>query len=144
MTTGLSNLPKIVRRKQRLGRGEGGGRGKTSGRGQKGQKARSKLRRGFEGGQMPLFRRLPKGGFKRPWRVVASIVKVGALNLFGDNEEVTPEKLKERGLVRPRSELIKILSGGELKKRLKVTAHRFSATAKAAIESAGGSAQLLK
>ena len=93
---------------------------------------------------MPLFRRLPKRGFKRPWRVVASIVKLAALNQFADNEEVTPEKLKERGLVRPRSELVKILSGGELKKPLKVSAHRFSASAKTAIESAGGTVQILK
>ena len=143
MSIGLSNLPKIVQRKQRLGRGEGSGRGKTSGRGYKGQKARSKVRRGFEGGQMPLFRRLPKGGFKRPWRIVAAVVRLDSLNCFSDNEEVTPEKLMAKGLVRPRSRLIKILSGGELKKPLKVVAHRFSVSAKSAIESAGGSTVLL-
>lgn len=143
MSINLSSLPKIVRRKQRIGRGEGSGRGKTSGRGQKGQKARSKVRPGFEGGQMPLYRRLPKGGFKRPWRAVPSIIKVESLNQFADNEEVTPEKLKERGMVHSRSDLVKILAGGELKKRLKVTAHKFSAGARTAIESAGGSVQIL-
>lgn len=143
MTVELSNLPKIVRRKQRRGRGEGSGRGKTSGRGDKGQKARSKVRRGFEGGQMPLFRRLPKGGFKRPWRVVPGIVRLDRLNLFSDGAEITPDKLKEAGLVRPRTAVVKILGGGELKKRLKVSAHRFSESARSAIVSAGGSVQVL-
>lgn len=143
MSIELSNLPKIVRRKQRLGRGEGGGRGKTSGRGQKGQKARSKVRRGFEGGQIPLYRRLPKGGFKPINRIVPGIVRLDALNRFSDNEEVTPESLKLAGLVRPRTALVKILAGGVLKKPLKVSAHRFSATAKAAIVAAGGSALLI-
>ncbi|OGH59725.1 MAG: 50S ribosomal protein L15 [Candidatus Lindowbacteria bacterium RIFCSPLOWO2_12_FULL_62_27] len=142
MSLELSALPKIVGRRQRLGRGEGSGRGKTSGRGHKGQKARSKVRRGFEGGQMPLFRRLPKGGFKRSWRVVASIVNLEALNRFADGDEVTVEKLKESGLVRSKAALIKVLAGGKLTRKLKVVAHRFSAGARSAIESAGGSVQI--
>ena len=142
MTVGLSNLPKIVRKRRRLGRGEGS-RGKTSGRGQKGQKARSKVGRGFEGGQMPLYRRLPKGGFKIFHRPRIGVVKVGALNRFADHEEITPEKLKAAGLIGSRSRLVKILAGGVLKKSLKVNVHRFSTSAKSAIEAAGGSAHLL-
>lgn len=143
MSVDLSNLPKIVRRKQRRGRGEGSGRGKTSGRGYKGQKARSKVRRGFEGGQMPLFRRLPKGGFKRPWRIVPNVVRLDLLNRFSDGADVTPDMLEEAGLIRPRAAVVKILAGGELKKRLKVHAHRFSESARSAIVSAGGSVQIL-
>lgn len=139
MAIDLSNLPAIVRRRRRLGRGEGS-RGKTSGRGQKGQKARSKVRRGFEGGQIPLFRRLPKGGFKVFHRPLVGVVQVGALNGFAENEEVTPEKLKSMGLVNSRAKIVKILAGGILKKRLRVNVHRFSAAAKSSIESAGGSA----
>ncbi len=142
MSIDLSNLPKIIRRKRRLGRGEGSGRGKTSGKGQKGQWARSKIRRGFEGGQMPLFRRLPKGGFKRPWRTPPAIVRLADLNQFSDNEDVTLDRLKGAGLVRPRAGLVKILGGGTLKKRLKVTAHGFSESARQAILSAGGAVQL--
>ncbi len=143
MSVDLSNLPKIVQRRQRLGRGEGGGRGKTCGRGNKGQYARSKVRPGFEGGQMPLYRRLPKGGFKRPWRIVAAIVRLDTLNQFADNEEVTPDKLKQSGLVRTAALRVKILSGGELKKRLKVSVHGCSTAARASIESAGGSVELI-
>ena len=143
MSVELFNLPKIVGKKQRLGRGEGSGRGKTSGRGYKGQKARSKVRRGFEGGQIPLYRRLPKGGFKRPWRVVSAVVRLDALNRFSDDAEVTPKQLIDAGLVRRTAPAVKILAGGELKKRLKVSAHAYSATAKSAIEAAGGSATVI-
>lgn len=144
MSVELSNLPGIVRRRQRLGRGEGGGRGKTSGRGNKGQKARSKVRRGFEGGQMPLFRRAPKSGFKRPWREVYGIVSTDALGCFAENEDVTPEKLIGAGLVKKRYSRVKILSGSALSKKLTVSAHAFSAKAREVIEAAGGSVRLIE
>jgi len=126
-------------RKQRVGRGTGSGRGKTSGRGQKGQLARSEgFRLGFEGGQMPLAQRLPKlGGFKNPFKKYYRPLNLTKLNRFESGAEVGPDQLAEAGLVRP-GEPYKVLGTGSLGRRLTVTAHAFSAAARAAIEKAGG------
>ncbi|NMB35452.1 MAG: 50S ribosomal protein L15 [Firmicutes bacterium] len=131
---------------KRVGRGIGSGRGKTAGRGQKGQKARSGggARRGFEGGQTPLFQRLPKRGFSnKRFRAEWSVVNIEALNRFAAGTVVTPELLQENGLARRRSQGIKILGKGELAKELTIKAHRFSARAVQKIESAGGRAEVI-
>jgi large subunit ribosomal protein L15 len=130
------------RPKKRLGRGRGSGTGKTAGRGSKGQKSRSGYSRrlGFEGGQMPLIRRVPKRGFTNIFRREYTVVNLRDLeDLSG---EVTPETLLERGLVR-RGLPVKILGDGELKAALQVKAHRFSRTAREKIEAAGGSCEEL-
>ena len=126
-------------KKQRVGRGTGSGRGKTSGRGQKGQLSRSEgFRLGFEGGQMPLAQRLPKlGGFKNPFKKYYRPLNLTKLNRFQDGAEVGPELLAEARLVRP-GEPYKVLGTGSLGRKLTVTAHAFSASARAAIEKAGG------
>jgi large subunit ribosomal protein L15 len=130
-------------RKKRLGRGPGSGTGKTAGRGSKGQKSRSGFhrQRGFEGGQMPLVRRVPKRGFTNPFRIEYAVVNLDRLAALGA-AEVTPELLAERGVVRKRLP-VKVLGGGELDRALKVTAHKFSQSARAKIEAAGGSCQEL-
>lgn len=130
---------------KRVGRGMGSGHGKTSGRGHKGQKARSGggVRLGFEGGQTPLFQRLPKRGFTNINRKEYAIVNVETLNRFADNTEVTPEKLIEAGIVRKKSLDIKILGNGKLEKKLTVKAHKFSKAAVEAIEAAGGKAEVI-
>ena len=125
--------------KVRVGRGTSGRRGKTAGRGMKGQHARNTVKLGFEGGQTPLHRRTPKArGFNNPFRVEYNVVNLDTLEEFSGGDEVTPETLREQGLVAKRG-LVKVLGRGELKKSLKVSAHGFSESAKAAIESAGGS-----
>ncbi|GKS80671.1 50S ribosomal protein L15 [Ligilactobacillus pabuli] len=129
--------------RNRVGRGTSSGNGKTAGRGQKGQKARSKVRLGFEGGQMPLFRRMPKRGFNNINRKEYAIVNVETLNKFEDGVEVTPVMLVEAGVVKNEKDGIKILGNGELSKKLTVKAHKFSASAKAAIEAAGGSTEVI-
>ena len=129
--------------RNRVGRGTSSGNGKTAGRGQKGQKARSKVRVGFEGGQMPLFRRMPKRGFNNINRKEYAIVNLETLNKFEDGAEVTPALLVESGIVRNEKDGIKILGNGELSKKLVVKAHKFSASAKAAIEAAGGQAEVM-
>ncbi len=130
---------------KRVGRGTGSGLGKTSGRGQKGQKSRSGggVRRGFEGGQMPLFQRLPKRGFTNIFRREWTIVNVGALNCFDAGTVVTPELLKEKGMVKSLKNGIKILGQGELEKELTVRAGRFSSQAKKKISEAGGRAEVI-
>ena len=131
---------------KRVGRGIGSGHGKTSGRGQKGQKSRSGsgTRRGFEGGQTPLFQRLPKRGFSnKKFRTAWSIINVEDLNRFATGTEVTPELLQENGLIRHQNYGIKILGKGDLAKELIVKAHRFSARAVQKIESAGGRAEVI-
>jgi large subunit ribosomal protein L15 len=133
-------------RKKRIGRGEGSGTGVTAGRGNKGQKSRSgyKRKRGFEGGQMPLHRRLPKRGFHNPFRVEYAVVNLDTLSeRFEDGAEVTPEKLRECRLVRESRALVKVLARGELSKRLVVKAHKFSGKARDAIASAGGQVEVL-
>jgi large subunit ribosomal protein L15 len=146
---GLNNLrpkPGSVRRNKRLGTGSGSGHGQTSTKGQKGQSATAggTKRSGFEGGQMPLSRRIPKSGFSNnKFRVVCEWVNISSLEKRFDNgEEVTPEKLVEKRLVK-HSKRVKILGDGELKKSLKVLAHAFSASAKEKIEKAGGTASVI-
>jgi large subunit ribosomal protein L15 len=130
---------------KRVGRGIGSGKGKTSGRGQKGQKSRSGggTRRGFEGGQMPLFQRLPKRGFTNVFRQEWSEVNVGRLNCFETGTVVTPKILKDRGVVKSLKYGVKILGKGELEKKLTVKAHKFSAQAREKIEAAGGQAEVI-
>ncbi len=130
---------------KRVGRGIGSGLGKTSGRGQKGQKARSggSVRRGFEGGQMPLFQRLPKRGFYNRFRRCWSVVNVESLNLFDDGLTVTPQVLLDKGLVKDMKDGLKILGKGELTKKLTVQANSFSAQAVAKIENAGGRTEVI-
>jgi large subunit ribosomal protein L15 len=133
-----------TRSRKRVGRGPGSGHGKTAGRGNKGQKSRSGYRhqRGFEGGQMPLHRRVPKRGFTNIFRVEYDVVNISDLERFDAGDSVTPEKLAERRLARGRRP-VKILGDGELKKALSVSAHKFSASAKSRIEAAGGSCEVL-
>ena len=139
----LSTLqpPKGARRnRKRVGRGEGGGTGVTAGRGHKGQQSRSgySRKRGFEGGQMPIHRRLPKRGFHNPFRVSYEAINLDTLEArFEAGAEVTPEVLREKGLL-SRNGLVKVLARGELTKALVVTAHGFSARASERIAAAGG------
>lgn len=129
----------------RLGRGQGSGNGKTAGKGNKGQKARSGgLRKlGFEGGQTPLARRLPKRGFKNINRKEFAVVNLAQLNNFDNEAEVNPTVLKEMGLVKDAKDGIKVLGEGELEKKLTVKAHKFSKSALARIEKAGGVAEVI-
>lgn len=131
--------------RKRLGRGTSSGHGKTSGKGHKGQNARSGggVRPGFEGGQMPLFQRLPKRGFTNINRKEYAIVNLDTLNRFEDGTEVTPELLIETGVVKSEKAGIKILAKGSLEKKLTVRAHKFSSAAKEAIEAAGGSLEVI-
>lgn len=129
--------------RNRVGRGTSSGNGKTAGRGQKGQKARSKVRLGFEGGQMPLFRRMPKRGFNNINRKEYAIVNLETLNKFKDGAEVTPALMVEAGIVKNEKDGVKVLGNGELNKKLTVKANKFSASAKAAIEAAGGQAEVM-
>lgn len=132
-------------KRYRVGRGHGSGNGKTAGRGQKGQNSRSGggVRLGFEGGQTPLARRLPKRGFTNFNRKEYAIVNVASLNKFEDGTEVTPELLIECGLVKKELDGIKILGEGELEKKLTVKANKFSKSAIATIEQAGGKAEAI-
>lgn len=131
--------------KKRIGRGHGSGNGKTAGKGNKGQNARSGggVRLGFEGGQTPLARRLPKRGFTNFNRKEYAIVNVENLNVFEDGAVVTVEMLKEAGLIKKELDGVKILGQGELTKKLTVQANKFSAAATAVIEQAGGKAEVL-
>ncbi|MFT8836369.1 50S ribosomal protein L15 [Liquorilactobacillus satsumensis] len=129
--------------RNRVGRGTSSGNGKTAGRGQKGQKARGKVRLGFEGGQMPLFRRMPKRGFQNINRKEYAVVNLETLNKFEDNTEITPVLLVENGVVKDEKDGIKVLANGELSKKLTVKANKFSAAAKEAIEAAGGQAEVI-
>ena len=130
---------------KRVGRGIGSGLGKTSGRGHKGQKARSggKVRRGFEGGQMPLFQRLPKRGFHNNFGHRWTVVNVGLLDVFADGSTVNPQLLLDKGMVKTLKDGIKILGDGELTKKLMVQAHSFSASAVEKIEKAGGRTEVI-
>lgn len=140
----LKNVPGAVHRKKRVGCGEGGGHGKTSGRGGKGQTARSgsSIRPGFEGGQMPLYRKLPHRGFNQAaFRLEPAIVNVGDLeSLDASIAEINLEVLGAHGLIRRGETQLKVLGDGDITRALKVTAHKFSASAKAKIEQAGGQA----
>lgn len=143
----LSNTPGAVHRKKRLGNGESSGLGKTCGKGHKGQKSRSggSIPIGFEGGQMPLYRKLPRRGFSNvQFATRYEVVNVGELAKLGDAKEATPETMAQAGILRPDSKLVKILGTGDLDKALKVSAHKFSASAKEKIEKAGGEAIVLE
>ncbi|EPZ37971.1 50S ribosomal protein L15 [Anoxybacillus thermarum] len=141
----LQPAPGSRKERNRVGRGIGSGNGKTSGKGHKGQNARSGggVRIGFEGGQTPLFRRLPKRGFTNIHRKEYAIVNLEVLNRFEDGTEVTPELLLETGVVSKLKAGIKVLGDGELTKKLTVKAHKFSASAKEAIEAAGGTTEVI-
>ena len=140
----LKNVPGAVHRRKRVGCGEGGGHGKTSGKGGKGQTARSggSIRPGFEGGQMPLYRKLPHRGFNnKNFKTVFSIVNLGDLARLDDSvTEVDAQLLAQAGLTRDASLPVKILGVGEIARALKITAAKFSGTAKEKIEKAGGQA----
>ena len=132
--------------RKRIGRGHGSGQGKTAGRGQKGQKSRSGggVRVGFEGGQMPLARRLPKRGFKNPFRKIYTEVNVELLNRFENGTEVTAELLKSTGAIsKIEKDGVKILGEGTLEKAVTVKAAKFTASAQEKIEKAGGKAELV-
>lgn len=131
--------------RHRVGRGMSSGMGKTSGRGHKGQKARTGggTRLGFEGGQLPLFQRLPKRGFTNIHRKEFAIVNLDALNRFENGTEITPELLHEKGIVSNHKAGIKVLGKGSVEKKFTVKAHKFSASAKEAIETAGGKTEVI-
>ena len=132
------------KRKIRVGRGESGRRGKTAGRGTKGLKARSKVRRGFEGGQMPLQRRMPKlRGFRNPNRVEYTVINVERLNDFDAGTTVTADDLRTRGLVKHRGK-VKVLGEGEIDRALTIQAHAFSLGAVEKIKAAGGSVEVIQ
>ena len=150
MALSLNNLKPAkgsTHKKKRVGRGPGSGLGKTAGRGHKGQKSRSgySSRPGFEGGQMPLQRRLPKRGFtnifKKEWLEI-SLAKIE--ESFNAGDEVTPEILHERGLIKKAKHDVVILGTGEITKALKISAHRFTKTAKDKVEKAGGTATIIE
>ncbi len=131
---------------KRLGRGSSSGTGKTSGRGENGQKSRSGggVRVGFEGGQLPLYRRLPKRGFSNAmFKKVYAVINVSDLNRFEEDTVVTPELLFEMGIIKKQLSGIKVLGNGELEKKLTVRAHKFSNIAKEKIEAKGGKAEVI-
>jgi large subunit ribosomal protein L15 len=142
----LKPRPGAKHRRKRLGQGESSGHGKTSGRGGKGQTARSgsSVRIGFEGGQMPLIRRLPKRGFNNARHTTRyEVVNLEALNRFDEGARVDVESLERAGLANGRWHGIKILGDGELTKKLQVSAHAFSASARAKIEAKGGACEVI-
>src|SRR5208337_2074000 len=133
--------PRGQKKEKRLGRGVGSGHGKTAGKGTKGQKARAGggVRLGFEGGQMPLFRRIARRGFSNyPFKKIFQVINVSGLNRFVDGDTVTPESLAARGLARKKNVLVKILGSGELSRKLTVEGVQVSATAREKIAAMGG------
>lgn len=141
----LKKSPGATRPRMRVGRGESSGKGRTAGKGNKGQMSRTghKHKPSFEGGQMRLIRRIPKRGFTSPIEAYAA-VNIGSLDCFGEGVEVTVEALRKAGLVKGACRGVKILGSGELKKKLSVKAHAFSASAKAKIEAAGGACEIVR
>ncbi|HIW72874.1 MAG TPA: 50S ribosomal protein L15 [Firmicutes bacterium] len=141
----LSPAPGSVRESKRIGRGHGSGQGKTAGKGHKGQKARAGrgMRPGFEGGQMPLQRRVPKRGFTNIFATQYAVVNVGSLNVFEDGAVVDTDALKNAGLVKKTYDGVKLLGNGSVEKKLTVKAAAFSEAAKAKIEAAGGKAEVI-
>jgi len=140
----LSPAPGAKKDRKRVGRGDGSGKGTYSGRGCKGQKSRSgyRMRPGFEGGQLPIIKRLPrKRGFTNIFKKEYSIVKLGELNIFEAGSEVTAEKLISAGIIKTDKLPLKILADGDIKQALTVKADKFSAAAKAKLEAAGGKAE---
>jgi large subunit ribosomal protein L15 len=150
MALSLNNLRPAkgsTHRKKRLGRGPGTGLGKTSGRGEKGQKSRSgySMKIGFEGGQMPLHRRLPKRGFTNIFKKKWIEVSLAALEqAFANDDEVTPEVMHRRGIIKKAKHDIVVLGNGEVSKSLKVSAHRFTKSAREKIEKAGGAVTVIE
>ena len=142
----MSRPEGAIKTRKRVGRGAGSGLGKTSGKGHKGQNARSGggVRPGFEGGQLPLFRRLPKRGFSNaPFKKEYAVINLSDLNKFENDAVVTPELLKEMGVVKNSLSEIKVLGNGTLDKKLVVRAHKFSSKAKEEIEKLGGKAEVI-
>ena len=141
----LRAVPGATKAPKRKGRGTATGQGKTAGRGMNGQKSRSGggVRPGFEGGQMPLYRRIPKRGFANIWATEYTVLNVEDLNRFDAGTVVTPELIKEVGMAKQVKDGIKILGNGTLEKNLTVKAHKFSKTAVEKIESAGGKAEVI-
>ena len=141
----LSPAPGSVKDVKRIGRGHGSGNGKTAGKGHKGQNARSGggVRPGFEGGQMPLYRRLPKRGFTNIFAKSYVEVKISDLEKFDNGTEITAEFLKENGVIKKIKDGIVILGNGEITKKLTVKPVRFTASAKSKIEAAGGKAEVI-
>jgi large subunit ribosomal protein L15 len=141
----LSPAPGSVKKRKRVGRGQGSGHGGTSCRGHKGQRSRagSKIRPWFEGGQMPLQRRLPKRGFTNIFKKTFQIVNVRDLARLEKTKDVTPASLYESGLVSKKNVPVKVLGDGELEKAVNITAHAFTASAKEKIEKAGGKVTIL-
>ncbi len=141
----LKPAPGSTTAPKRLGRGIGSGLGKTSGKGHKGAKARSGggKRPGFEGGQMPLVRRLPKRGFFNPFRTEYVAINVDRLEVFEDGATVTPVELIQMGIIKKIEDGVKIMGSGELTRKLTVQANKFTATAKEKIEAAGGKAEVI-
>ena len=141
----LKPNPGSTKNRKRLGRGTATGQGKTAGRGMNGQKSRSGggVRPGFEGGQMPLYRRLPKRGFTNIFGTQFAEINVEVLNKFEDGAEITPELLKSEGIIKKQLDGVKVLGNGELTKKLTVKAHKFSKAAAEKIEAAGGKAEVI-
>jgi len=141
----LKAAPGSSKAPKRKGRGTATGQGKTAGRGMNGQNSRSGggTRLGFEGGQMPLYRRIPKRGFTNIWREEPEIVNIGDLGVFEEGAEVTAETLKEKGLIKKPGNGLKVLGDGELNRALTVKANKFSKSAATAIEQAGGKAEVI-
>ncbi len=141
----LKPVPGSKKNAKRKGQGPGSGNGKTAGRGQKGQKSRSGggVRPGFEGGQMPLARRLPKRGFTNIFKKEYAIVNVSSLNIFENDQEVSIDLLRENGLINSEKDGVKILGNGDLEKKLIVKVNAFSQSAIEKIEGAGGKAEVI-
>jgi large subunit ribosomal protein L15 len=141
----LRAVPGATKAPKRKGRGTATGQGKTAGRGMNGQNSRSGggTRPGFEGGQMPLYRRIPKRGFTNIWATEYAILNVSDLNKFEAGTVVTPEMLKEAGIIKKVKDGVKVLGNGTLEKNVTVQAHKFSKTAMEKIESAGGKAEVI-
>jgi len=142
----LAPVKSSRKNKKRVGRGPGSGHGKTSCRGHKGQKSRSggNIPPGFEGGQMPLHRRLPKRGFRNIFKEEYSIININDLNRFPENSEVDVERLKSEGLVKQKAELVKLLGDGELEKPVIVKVHKVSESAIKKVEEKGGRVEIIK
>ena len=143
----LSPAPGAAKKRKRVGRGPGSGHGKTSTRGMKGQKSRSGGGKGpgFEGGQTPIYRRLPKlPGFKNPFKKIYALVNVDQLNMFDANTVVDPQMLQQAGIIKKSTIMVKVLGRGEIDKALTVRANHFTGSAVSKIEAAGGKAESLK
>lgn len=144
MLNGLTPRPGARHRRKRVGRGPGSGKGKTCGTGVKGQGTRSgqKIKPWFEGGQMPIYQRVPKKGFHNRFRTTNEIVNLGDLSVFGEGAMIDARALAERGLIRGAGAPVKVLAEGEAPKGIKLTVNKISSAAKAKVEAAGGSVEI--